>query len=87
MKNILFKPSAWNEYLSFKNDKKTLQKIENIIQDIARNAEIGLGKPEKLVGDLSGCYSRQIDKKNRIIYRFDETTCEILQVGGHYSDK
>lgn len=87
MYKITFQANAFLEYLAFENDKKMFAKINTLLKDIARNPKSGLGKPEKLKGDLSGCYSRRIDSKHRIIYRIKEDSCEIVQVGGHYEDK
>lgn len=87
MRKILFTPIALKGYMSFQNDKKALSKINALLLDIVRNPAQGLAKPERLKGDLSGYYSRRIDAKNRIVYRFDDSMCEIIQVGGHYDDK
>lgn len=88
MRNILFSANAWLQYDEIQkiNHKQAL-KINTLLKDIARNGASGLGKPEALKGELSGCYSRRIDSKNRIVYRFDDNVCEILQVGTHYNDK
>lgn len=89
MLKISFHPKAWEEYLEFLDDKKTLKKINLLIKDIARGGDTleGIGKPEALLGDLQGCYTRRIDSKNRLVYRIDDNQCEILQVGSHYGDK
>ncbi|MCX2717448.1 Txe/YoeB family addiction module toxin [Helicobacter sp. MIT 21-1697] len=87
MLNITFSPTALRGYIEFQDDKKMRDKINALIKDIARNPTGGLGKVEKLKGDLSGCYSRRIDAKHRIVYRIGEQSCEILQVGLHYKDK
>jgi len=72
MSNINFKDDAWVDYLYWQTeDKKTLKRINIIIKDIERNRYEGLGKPEKLAGDLSGFYSRRIDEKNRLVYRIN----------------
>ena len=42
-------------------DKKTLKRINALLQDISRNGFTGIGKPEPLKGDLSGFWSRRID--------------------------
>ena len=69
-------------------DKRTLKKINNLIKDIIRNGNIGIGSPEPLKGDLSGCWSREIDDKNRLVYRIlDDGRVEIIGCLGHYSDK
>ena len=49
-------------------DKKTLNKINKLINDIIRNGNEGIGHPEQLKGDLSGKWSRAIDDKNRLTY-------------------
>ena len=69
-------------------DKRTLKKINKLIDDIIRNGNTGIGHPEPLKNDLSGKWSREIDEKNRLIYRIlDGARVEIYQCKGHYSDK
>ncbi|MFZ7103592.1 MAG: Txe/YoeB family addiction module toxin [Peptococcaceae bacterium] len=85
---IDFTETGWNDYLYWQNqDKKTLKRINLLIQDIARNGNNGLGKPEALRGDLSGWWSRRIDDINRIVYRLQDGKIEISQCRGHYYDK
>ena len=49
-------------------DKKTFEKLVAILKNMQETPYLGLGKPEPLKYDLSGFWSRRIDKKNRIIY-------------------
>lgn len=85
---IVFQGRGWEDYLDWQlQDKKTLKRINQIIKDIDRNAYDGIGKPEPLIGDLSGFWSRRIDDKNRIVYRIKDGKIEIAQCKGHYSDK
>ena len=43
---------AWQEYLSWQSeDKKTLKRINDLVKDIQRNDNNGIGKPEQLKGD------------------------------------
>ena len=80
--------NAWEEYLYWQqNDKKTLKRINKILEDIDRNGNIGIGKPEKLIGNLSGYWSRRIDSKNRIVYKVNNDVITIIQCGSHYKDK
>ena len=65
-------------------DKKTLKKINGLLVDIDRNGYNCTGKPEPLKGNLSGYWSVRIDKRNRIVFRIDGNTLEILQCGTHY---
>ena len=73
--------------MSLQEDRRLRKKINVLLEDIARHPKSGLGKPEALKGDYAGYYSRRIDEKNRLIYRFDDERVEIVQVGQHYSDK
>lgn len=67
-------------------DKKTIKKINLLLQDICRNGYDGIGKPEPLKGDRSGFWSRRIDDSNRIVYRVTEDAVEIIQCKGHYDE-
>lgn len=88
MSNIIFSERAWEEYLYWQTqDKKTLKRINSILQDIIRNGYEGIAKPEPLKEDLSGFWSRRIDEVNRIVYRVSEDHIEIIQCKGHYNDK
>jgi len=69
-------------------DKRAYKKINALIADIIRNGHNGIGHPEPLKGDLTGYWSRETDKKNRLVYRiFDDDKIEIIHCGGHYDDK
>lgn len=79
---------AWKEFEHWLNqDKKTLKRILLLLQDIDRNGYDGIGKPERLSGDLSNYWSRRIDDCNRIVYRIDGNVIKIVQCGSHYHDK
>ena len=79
---------AWEDYLFWQTrDKKTLKRINALLKDIDRNGFVGIGKPEPLVGNLSGYWSRRIDECNRIVYRIKDDRIEIIQCGTHYRDK
>lgn len=79
---------AWEDYLYWQSqDKKTLRRIHQLIDDIDRNGYDGIGKPERLSGNLSSYYSRRIDDKNRIVYRIKDGMIQIIQCGSHYRDK
>ncbi len=85
---IYFTETVWSDYLYWQTqDKKTVRRINKLIQDITRNGYEGIGKPEALSGDLSGWWSRRIDEVNRLVYRFQDNRIEISQCRGHYTDK
>ena len=86
--NKMFSDNAWQDFLLWmREDRKTAKKIVSLLADIERNGNEGLGKPESLKGNLSGYWSRRISEKDRLIYRFDETTIYIAACKGHYGDK
>lgn len=58
-----------------------------LLRDIDRNGYEGIGKPERLSGDLSAYWSRRIDEANRIVYRIENDVIKIVQCGSHYRDK
>ena len=86
---INFTETGWRDYLYWEGqDKKTLKRINNLIEDIERNGHDGIGKPESLRNDMSGWWSRRIDEKNRLVYRLiGGEAVEISQCKGHYGDK
>ena len=65
------------------------RKIERIFQELSNTPFVGLGSPEPLKYNFTDCWSRQIDKKNRIIYQVNTEidTVFIISVKGHYFDK
>lgn len=80
---------GWDDYLYWQEqDRKTLRKINRLIRSIERDGAMkGEGKPEPLLGDLQGCFSRRIDDKNRLIYQVCGASIEILGCRDHYRDK
>lgn len=46
---------AWNDYLYWQTqDKKTLKRINKLINDVKRSPFEGIGKPEQLKENLAG---------------------------------
>lgn len=77
--NKFFTKNGWIDYLFWQTeDKKTLKKINQLIRDIERNGNAGIGKPEPLIGDFAGFWSRRINSKDRLIYRLDENNIYII---------
>lgn len=80
---------AWEQYTNLiTENKQMVKKINALLKDIERNGLLnGKGNPEQLKGNLSGYYSRQINEKDRLIYRFVDNKLLITQCKGHYNDK
>ena len=85
---LLWEEEAWEDYCLWQTrDKKLLKRINTLLKDIQRNTYEGIGKPERLSGDLASYWSRRIDDANRIVYRIDGSVVKIVQCGSHYRDK
>jgi toxin YoeB len=72
-----------------KSGNKILQKkIQELILAIQENPFEGIGKPEQLKHNLSGIWSRRINKEHRLLYEVTEkreiTILDILSLRGHY---
>ncbi len=68
-------------------NKKVQQKISQLIEAILVNSFQGIGKPEQLKHELSGKWSRRIDRENRIIYSVvkEDNSVLVYSLRGHYS--
>ena len=85
--NKIFTKNGWIDYLYWENeDRKTLKKINAFIKDIERNGNEGLGKPEPLIGDFAGYWSRRINDKDRLIYKIDSDNIYVIACRYHYKD-
>lgn len=76
---------AWDDYLNWQTqDKKTLKRINKLINDVKRSPFEGIGKPEPLKENLSGFWSRRIDDTNRLVYAVDDQAITIISCRYHY---
>lgn len=84
---LTWTPQAWEDYLYWQaTDKRTVKRINELLRDALRNPFEGLGKPEPLRFDLTGCWSRRINQEDRLVYRLDEQGAAliVLQCRYHY---
>ncbi len=67
-------------------EKKKIEKIYTLFAELEQHPTTGTGKPKKLRHGFSGCWSRKIDEKNRLVYRIDDevVTVTIIAAKGHY---
>jgi toxin YoeB len=61
-----------------------LKKIRRLIESTLESPFSGLGKPEPLRYNLSGCWSRRITDEHRMIYEVQKQKLIILSLKGHY---
>ena len=84
---LTWTPQAWEDYCYWLQvDRKKLKRINELIRDAMRSPSDGLGKPEALRFDLTGCWSRRIDHEHRLVYKVDSerNTLIIVQCRYHY---
>ena len=83
---IAWTDEAWADYVYWQSrDKKTITRINRLIQDIERNGNMsGIGKPEQLRYELQGYFSRHIDDCSRLVYVKEGDTVTIISCRYHY---
>lgn len=85
LKRLVWPPAAWSDYLYWQGqDRKTLKRINTLIQETLRQPFTGQGKPESLRANLTGCWSRRIDDTNRLVYLVEASDLVILACRYHY---
>jgi toxin YoeB len=84
-RKLAWTDEAWSDYLYWQSqDKKTLKRINRLIDDTRRDPFKGIGKPEPLRENLAGFWSRRIDETNRLIYAADDGYLTIIACRYHY---
>lgn len=67
-------------------NQKIFKKVFELLNDTIENPFEGIGKPEPLKYDLSGCWSRRISREHRFVYDVVENTIIVLSLKGHYNN-
>ncbi|MQA22668.1 Txe/YoeB family addiction module toxin [Rugamonas rivuli] len=79
---------AWEDYLHWQHaDPKIAERINDLIDECLKDPFHGTGKPEPLRGELSGFWSRRIDRQHRLVYLPDEGCIYVAACRHHYDDK
>lgn len=82
---LLWTAAAWGDYVWWQGqDRKTLKRINLLIQDARRHPFEGIGKPEPLRENLSGFWSRRIDDTHRLVYTVERDALAIIACRYHY---
>lgn len=82
---LIFAEEAWDDYLYWqKQDRKMIERINKLIQEIQRDPFGGIGKPEALKHALAGFWSRRITDEHRIVYKVEGDALLIAQLRYHY---
>ena len=82
---VVFSTRGWDDYLWWqRQDRKLLRRINQLIQDMMRNGNEGIGKPEPLKHGFQGYWSRRINDEHRLVCKLVEDEVRIAACRYHY---
>lgn len=81
---IAFTPEGWEDYTSWIDQRKVVHRVNRMIEEASHDPGFGIGKPERLSGNLAGFWSRRIDEQHRLVYTVEDSTFIIVQARYHY---
>ncbi|MBO7540220.1 MAG: Txe/YoeB family addiction module toxin [Bacteroidales bacterium] len=83
---IRFSPTALDDRDFWKTSGQTaiINKITNLLKDIEAHPETGIGKPERLKYQLTGLWSRRINKEHRLVYEICDDHIMVHSMRDHY---
>lgn len=85
IRKLAWTDEAWSDYLYWQGqDKKTLKRINKLIEATLRIPFEGMGKPEPLKENLAGFWSRRIDDTHRLVYAVEDEYLTILVCRYHH---
>ena len=83
---LVFTDHGWEDYQHWAtNDRRTLKRLNRLIEDMLRSPFEGVGKPEPLQHLLAGAWSRRIDDEHRLVYLVNGDDLVIVQARYHYA--
>jgi toxin YoeB len=84
-RNLEFDAAAFEDLAWWvENDRAQAIRIMRLIRDVQREPFTGTGKPEPLKHELKGCWSRRIDREQRLVYEVQQDKIRILACRYHY---
>ena len=85
---LILTPEAQKHLVGWRKSgqKKTLEKIAKLLEELTFHPKTGTGQVEQLKGNLSGFWSRRINKADRIIYSIEDekVIVTVISMKGHY---
>lgn len=72
-----------------KSSPQSYKKVVKLINELHEHPRTGTGHPEALKGMGGNVYSREINKKDRLVYEIYEEHIRIhlISAEGHYNDR
>jgi len=84
-RSLVFDPAALDDRAWWvQQDRKKALRIIRLVQETVSDPFGGIGKPEPLKHELTGCWSKRIDDEHRLIYQVADATIRVLACRYHY---
>jgi toxin YoeB len=89
---VIWSPESLRQKIKIEKTKSAafsehyFSKIILLIEDIKKNPFKGIGRPENLKHKIPPCWSRRINKKDRLIYRIQENQIEIISILSYHEN-
>lgn len=90
MYEIVYSDEALTSIVKYKRSSpQSYKKLLKLIKELHEHPRVGIGHPEPLKGMGGNTYSREINKKDRLVYEIYEEHIRVylISVEGHYNDK
>ena len=85
MRKLAWEKNGWDDYLYWQSqDRKTLRRINKLIDSVLKTPFEGIGKPEPLKENLSGYWSRRINETDRLVYKVSDNYIVVISCRYHY---
>lgn len=79
---LVFTSRGWEDHESWAGERRTLRRLNRMIDEALRDPGTGIGKPERLSQDLAGFWSRRIDQEHRLVYGVVDGDLVVVQARG-----
>lgn len=90
MYSVTYSDEALKTIARFKkSNQQAYKKVLKLVEELHAHPLIDTGKPEILKGMGGNVFSREINKKDRLVYEVYEeaVVVYVISAEGHYSDK
>lgn len=84
--DVIWSTQAAKDLAFFKSsDPKIYRRIKQLLGSVQATPFSGIGSPEPLRYELSGYWSRRINREHRLVYKVTDDTITIAQCRYHYT--
>jgi len=85
LRSLEFDPAAFEDLAWWiEQDRAQALRVIRLIREMQHDPFTGIGKPEPLRHEFSGCWSRRITEEHRLVYQVQPEKIRILACRYHY---